>query len=151
MKRHTSILTGVLLLVVLHGALPVQATAGDSSAIVLITNKSNPVDAVSLDEARKIFLGDKTTWANGKKVLVVMRSSGSPERNAVLKSVYKMSDGDYSKYFLQAAFTGKVQAPPKEVGSAADMLHYVAQIPGAVGYVKAGDADASVKVVLELR
>ncbi len=150
MNRILRIFASVLILVLFAMVWPSPASAADPNDVAIIANKSNPSDSITVEESRKIFLGDRSTWANGKKVVVVMRTAGTPERNAVLKTVYKMNDADYSKYFLQAAFTGKIQAPPKEVASAADMVHYVAQIPGAVGYVRAGEVDASVKVVLTI-
>jgi hypothetical protein len=61
--------------------------------------------------------------------------AAGPERTVVLREIYKMSEGDYSKYFLQAAFTGKITAPSKDVASAAQVKQMVAGNPGAVGYV----------------
>jgi len=37
-----------------------------------------------------------------------------------------MSDADFKKYFVQAAFEGKDVAPPKEVSSARDVKSVVA-------------------------
>ena len=76
------------------------------------------------------------------------RSAGNPERDGVLHLIYKMNDGEYTKYFMQAAFTGRVQAPPRDVASVAEMKRQVAYDPGAVGYVPKRDLDDSVKVVL---
>jgi hypothetical protein len=50
-----------------------------------------------------------------------------------------MNDGDFNKYFLQAAFTGKSATPPKEVSSSGAVKSFVASSPGAIGFVKAGD------------
>ena len=64
-------------------------------------------------------------------------AAGAPERVAFLKIVCGMSDADFGKYFLQAAFTGKSATPPKEVTSAASVKSFVASSPGAIGFVKA--------------
>jgi ABC-type phosphate transport system substrate-binding protein len=115
---------------------PVQA-AGDP--IVVIVNATNPVDNLSLAELKKLFMSDRSKWDTGKSVAPVMVAAGAPERTAFLKTVCGMSDGDFSKYFLQAAFTGKSATPPKEVGSAASVKAFVATSAGAIGFVKAGD------------
>jgi hypothetical protein len=65
--------------------------------------------------------------------------TGSPERAAFLKDVCRMSDADFSKYFLQAAFTGKSATPPKEVSSVAALKSFIVSSPGAIGFVKAID------------
>jgi hypothetical protein len=95
-------------------------------------------------------MGDKTTWPSGKRVTILMLAQGQPERAAVLHDVYKMPEDEYEQYFTQAAFVGKVSAPPKDVGSAAQMKQAVAANPGAIGYVKKDDVDDSVKVILKL-
>jgi ABC-type phosphate transport system substrate-binding protein len=116
----------------------------------VIVNKTNTISDLPLADARKIFLGDKTTWPSGKRVTILMLAQGQPERAVILREIYKMSEADYSKYFLQAAFTGKISAPPKDVPSPAQVKQLVAENPGAVGYTKKEDVDDSVKVVLKL-
>lgn len=126
---------------------PVQA-AGDP--IVVIVNAANPVDNLSLGELKKLFMSDRSKWDTGKSVAPVMVAAGAPERTAFLKTVCGMSDGDFSKYFLQAAFTGKSATPPKEVGSAASVKAFVAGSAGGIGFVKATDlaaGDNGVKAV----
>jgi hypothetical protein len=81
-----------------------------------------------------------------------MLSPGAPERTSFLKAVCGMSDADLSKYFMQAAFTGKSATPPKEVSSASAVKSFVAGSPGAIGFVKAADfhgdgSDGGVKSV----
>lgn len=124
------------------------AEAGDPVAIVV--NPSNSVSSLTASDLHKIFLGDKSTWPNGKHILVIMAAPGSPERSAVLASIYKMSESEYAKYFLQAAFTGAVAAPPKDASSSSQVKQLVAENPGAIGYIKQTDADDTVKVVFKL-
>ncbi len=130
------------------GSVPGAKAAGDP--IVVIVNASNPVDNLSVGELKKLFLSDRSRWDTGKAVAPVMLAAGAPERAAFLKIVCGMSDADLSKYFLQAAFTGKSATPPKEVGNAGAVRAFVAASPGAIGFVKAGDlpaGDAAVKAV----
>jgi hypothetical protein len=79
-----------------------------------------------------------------------MLAPDQPERGVVLREVFKMSESDYTKYFLQAAFTGRVQAAPKNLPSAAQMKARLAANPNAIGYLNKEDVDDSVRVVLKL-
>ena len=106
---------------------------------MVIVSSANPVDNLSLGELKKLFLGDKSRWDTGKAVAPVMVGPGAPERAAFLKTVCGMNDADMSKYFMQAAFTGKSVTPPKDVGSGAAVKSAVASSPGAIGFVKASD------------
>jgi hypothetical protein len=99
---------------------------------------------------KKLFLTDKSRWDTGKSVATVMLPSGAPERSAFLKVVCHVSDADFAKYFVQAAFAGKEVSPPKEVGSAAAIKSTVGSLPGGIGFVKASEfsaADTTVKAV----
>lgn len=118
--------------------------------VAIIVNPSNSATTLSAGDLHRIFLGDKSTWPNGKHVFVVMGPPGSAERATILKDVYKMSESEYAKYFLQATFTGAVSAPPKDASSTAEVKQLVAQNPGAIGYVKEADADDSVKVLMKI-
>jgi ABC-type phosphate transport system substrate-binding protein len=127
---------------------PLSARAEE--ALVVIVNSSNPVETLSLADLKKLFLSDKGRWDTGKSVATVMLGPGAPERVAFLKVVCHMSDGDFAKYFVQAAFTGKDVSPPKEVGSASAVKGAVGSSPGAIGFVKAselGAGDSTVKAV----
>ena len=146
-RRRLSLYAAALLAAVLS-AWSFPVTAQDEVAIIV--NPSNPISTLSAGDLHRIFTGDKSTWPNGKHVLLVMAPPGSPEREVVLKNVYKMSEAEYAKYFLQATFTGAVSAPPKAASSAAEMKQLVAGNPGAIGYLKQQDADSSVKVLLKI-
>ena len=117
--------------------IPSAQAAGDP--IVVIVNSSNPVDNLTIGEVKKLFLSDRSRWDTGKSVAPVIVTAGAPERTAFLKIVCGMSDSEFGKYFLQAAFTGKSATPPKEVSSSQSVKAAVAGSPGAIGFVKAAD------------
>ena len=143
------ILAGALLLVASGTVLLHRASAAGGEVDVIV-NKANGIDDLSLADAKKIFMGDKTTWPSGKRVTILMLAPGQPERTTVLRQVYKMSEDEFVQYFTQAAFAGKVSAPPKDIAAATQMKQSVAANPGAIGYLKKEDVDDSVKVVLKL-
>ena len=106
---------------------------------MVIVNGANPVESMSVGDLKKLFLSDRSKWDTGKSVAPVIVTAGAPERSAFLKQVCGMSDTDFGKYFMQAAFTGKSATPPKEVTSAASVKSFVASSPGGIGFVKAMD------------
>ena len=149
MKRIQFWLCAAALLVAGSAVLLRQASAAGGEVDIII-NKANTVDDVPLADAKKIFMGDKSTWPNGKRITVVMMAPGQPERDRVLRDIYKMTEDQYQQYFTQAAFAGKVSAPPKDIASGAQMKQAVAGYVGTIGYVKKEDVDDTVKVVLKL-
>jgi ABC-type phosphate transport system substrate-binding protein len=136
----------VLLASIMGRNMPVAA----DDEVAVIVNPSNTVAGLSLADIHKIFLGEKSTWPNGKHIYLIMAAPGSAERAVILKNVYKMSENDYAKYFLQASFTGAISAPPKDAASSAQVKQLVAENPGAIGYVNQQDVGDSVKVILKV-
>lgn len=135
----------------LHLALAVIAlsvtTTQAQEHIALVVGKSTGIDNLSSIELQKLFKCEKSKAPDGSKVTVVMRDTGSAERIAVLTSVLKMAEGEYSKHILQATFTGAVQAAPKSLSSGGAVKQFVSSTPGGLGYIKASEIDDSVKVV----
>jgi ABC-type phosphate transport system substrate-binding protein len=135
-NKFMSMTLRIFALVILSVFIAPAAHAGD--AIVVIVNSANPVDNLSTAELKKLFLSDRSHWDTGKSVAPVM-VMGSVERAAFLKAVCRMSDADFNKYFLQAAFTGKSATPPKVVSSVAALKSFIVSSPGGIGFVKALD------------
>ncbi|HUA62603.1 MAG TPA: hypothetical protein VML19_27855 [Verrucomicrobiae bacterium] len=126
-------------------AMPALAVADDD--LVVIVNKSNPVADVSKTQLRKLILGEQDSWAGGKKVSVILRAPGQPERSGVLRSVCGMSEDDFNQYLLHAKFGGESGAAPKALGSGASVRQLVMTLPGGIGFVRAEDVNDSVKIV----
>jgi ABC-type phosphate transport system substrate-binding protein len=146
-KRILLTILVLVLLVSCAGLLTVRAAPEEVDVVV---NRSNNTAPLSREEVRRIFMGDKSSWPGGKHITVLMLAPDRAERVVVLHDVFKMNESEYTKYFLQAAFTGHVLAAPRDLPSAAHMKAHLATNPNAIGYLKKQDVDDSVKVVLKL-
>jgi ABC-type phosphate transport system substrate-binding protein len=124
-----------------------QAASASSSDIAIVVNKTSTVVAISSNDLKAIYLGDRESWPNGQKVLAIALASGRPELKAFLKHVCGMSEGDYKKYFIQANFTGKTLVLPRMAASSAAVKAIVGATPGSIGFVQASDLDSSIGVV----
>jgi ABC-type phosphate transport system substrate-binding protein len=124
-----------------------QGRPATEDSLGIVVNRSNPVENLSFAELRKIFLGEQSHWSNGRRITVVMLEPGKQERQAVLTQIYRMDDKDFNKHFVQGMFTGEIHAAPKTLGTSAEVLKFVLNVPGAIGYVRVTEADESVKVV----
>jgi ABC-type phosphate transport system substrate-binding protein len=135
------------LLATLLGVSPTAARAQDSEPLAIVVNRSNPLTEISLADLRRVFRGQRSRWSNGKRVTLVMRDPGAPERDAILQSLYGVQEADYRRTYLQAVFSGEATDAPKTLASTNGVLRFVYNVPGAIGYVRARDVDASVKVI----
>ena len=116
-------------------------------ALAIVVNRANPVENLSSAELRKIFMGTRGSWPNGRRITVAMLEDGQPERKAILRQVYRMDENVYHEYFLKEVYRGEVFAAPKTLSSPVVMRKFVFNAPGAIGYLRASDVDDSVKVL----
>src|SRR5580700_10394320 len=144
------ILLTILALALMVNCVRLLTVSAALEEVDVVVNKSNDIAPLSREEARRIFMGDKSSWRGGKRITVLMLAPDQPERVVILQTVFKMNESDYTKYFLQAAFTGHVLAVPRDLPSAGQMKSRLAASPYAIGYLKKEDVDDSVKVVLRL-
>jgi ABC-type phosphate transport system substrate-binding protein len=114
---------------------------------VIVVNRSNPVDELSFSELRKIFLGDRSHWPNGRRITLVLREPGVAERNTILRDVCGMTEDQLKNHFLHGLYTGDILVSPKILSSPVGVRKFIFNVPGAIGYLRLGDVDPTVKVV----
>ena len=147
MKSTTLTLIWLLGLAAPAGPAQTNAPPAGEDQLAVVVHKSNPVENLSLDDLRQLCLAEKKRWDNGRKITIVVREPGEPERQAVLGIVYRMKENEFTRYFLQSAFTGDVGTAPKQLATAAGVRRFVFNVPGALGFIRAVELDESVKLV----
>lgn len=151
----TRLLLATMLILLLQESSAGYGSAAFSSAdqgnqlepLVIVVNRSNPVNDLSFDELRRIFLGTRSHWPNGRRITLVMREPGEPERKTVLHDVCGMNEDQFKNHFVHGLYTGEILVSPKILSSPVGVRKFIFNVPGAIGYLRVGDVDDSVKVV----
>jgi ABC-type phosphate transport system substrate-binding protein len=91
-----------------------------------------------------MFLRLQTDWPDGGHARPVDQSKSSPVRDAFSREVLGKSLAAVEQYWTQAIFSGRA-VPPVEKRTDADVLAYVRENPGAIGYVSASSPLDGVK------
>lgn len=125
------------------------APFASADELVVIVNSANPTASLSVDQIGSLFLSKTTAFPGGGLATPVELKEGSSLRNAFHDKVTKKDPAQLKAYWAKYTFTGKGQ-PPREFGSSAELKKFVANTPGAIGYVEKNVADASVKVVARI-
>ena len=151
MRRLATLLIAVLLIAwpEVEGvrAFGAPETGSTTEPLVIVVNRSNPIEELTSAELRKIFLGNRSHWANGRRITLVMREPGEPERNTILRDVCGMTEDQLKYHFLHGLFTGEILVSPKILASPTGVRKFIFNVPGAIGYLRIGDLDPTVKVV----
>lgn len=121
--------------------------SGNRDDLAVVVHRSNPVDDLSVAELRRMFLLETQTWPGGRKITVVLREKGQPERTHALELICDLTEVEYERHVLLQTFRGDVGWGPRAIHSASAMLRFVFNVPGAIGYVRADETDDSVKVL----
>jgi ABC-type phosphate transport system substrate-binding protein len=115
--------------------------------LAIVVNVNNPVENLSTPELRRIFLGSRGHWPNGRRITLVMLEPGWPERTVVLSAIYQMNETEFNNHFLHGLFTGEVFVSPKTLATPEGVRKFIFNVPGAIGYLRESDVDKSVKVI----
>lgn len=126
-------------------AVALAITASAVAAPALIGNKNVAGEKLDAANVKSIFLGKKVAWDGaGRVVLAVLK--GGPVADEFLKDSVDMNASGFNNYWRRLAMTGGGTAP-KSFEKEEDLRKFVAETPGAVGFVDAASADASVAVL----
>lgn len=155
MKRVLAIRIGVVSLVLTWLCLTAGSAPKDrgsaemqpGDAVAFVVNKANPVPGLSMNALRRIFLLEDTEWSNGRRISVVMRERGQPERAAILHFVYRMTESEYNNFSLGITYRGRVPSAPKSVSTSDYVRKFISYVPGAIGYLRASEVNDSVKTL----
>lgn len=133
-----------LFLIILSPLVSGWANAGE---IAVIVNNDNPVDEVSYGHLVKIFKQEKQHWNDGRQIYLIMQEAGSPEKELVLKKIFKMDHEELKKFWLTRIFRGEISSFPKTLSSNAAVKRFVSQVAVAIGFIDVSYVDKSVKIL----
>ena len=140
-------LVSTLLSLTLCGLAPrVVSAQGVDRSLRVVVNKENKATSVTSDELNRIFLGKKTLWDSGTRVVPAMPEEESPAGEVFLAGTLKKSVSQFRAYWKRLLFSGG-GAVPKVFRNSAQLIDFVARQPGAIGVVEASAVDDRVRVL----
>lgn len=124
-----------------------EATNEGEIAIAIVVHKDLPVENLSLEELRSIFLADRQFWEDRTRITLLVRAPQSDERSFVLERIYQMSEAQFRQYWIAKMFRAEVPRGPKIVLSTGMTLDLVVAIPGSISFTRADAVTDDVKVI----
>jgi TonB family protein len=126
---------------------PFRVLAAD---VKVIANRSLKVDIISANEVRSIFLEESNSLRDGTHVEAVFEKDGPVHEAFLHEYLAAGTDDDLQSYYRALVFSGR-GSMPRQLGSDAEVVAYVARTKGAIGYVSAGTAVENVKTLTIVR
>ncbi|HXB56542.1 MAG TPA: substrate-binding domain-containing protein [Vicinamibacteria bacterium] len=128
---------------------PGLRAATDKPTCKVIVNAANPETTISTERLSSIFLKNVTKWDNGTPALPVDQSLTSPARIAFSKEVFDQPVVAIQAYWQEEIAKGR-EGPPPVKASDQEVTAFVAENPGAIGYVAAATTLPGSTKVLKL-
>ena len=121
------------------------ATSADASMFVIV-NAKNPVARVDRQVVTDLFLKKRTRWSDDLSAQPVDLSQKSDTRARFSRAVLGRDVASVRRYWAKLVFSGR-GVPPPELATDADVIKYVTEHAGGVGYVSSASALTGVKIV----
>src|SRR6202163_2336953 len=136
-----TMLTAVVCLLMLN------LTAQTPVDLAIVVRPEVSVDNLTFSELRKLMLGNRQFWTSNLRVTLLIRAPGAPEREAVLKTIYQMSEAQFQQYWIAKVFREEATGGPRIVYSNEMATELVSAIPGAVAFVAASQVPKGLKIL----
>jgi len=124
---------------------PAQAQGVDRSLRVVVS-KENKTASLTTDDLVRIFLGKKTLWDSGVRIVPAMPEEESPAGETFLSGTLKKSVSQFRAYWKRLLFSGGGTVP-KVFRNSEQAVDFVARQPGAIAVVEASAVDERVRVL----
>lgn len=151
-KNHTLIgrMAAPLVLIVVMGAATIAGVAlglarAAEAPLVVIVGASSPLTDISRSSLRRAFLAEPTVMA-GVKLLPLNQNPGTPDRARFDGVILDLTPEAMSRFWIDQRIRGQ-GSPPRAIPSVPVLCKVVAQLPGAISYVRATEVPAGVKVL----
>ena len=131
----------------LAAGLAVLTAVGEPSPaaaqMAVIVHPSSTIRAVSIEDLRRFFLGSSQTIDTARVQVVETAKLRKPFYRALLG----ISDEEVRRRWVALVFRGEATALPRTLPDDSAVKAYVAEHPGAIGFIDASSADGSVRVL----
>ena len=124
-----------------------EPQAVKSTDLAIVVHPATPVDELTLAELRQYFLGDRQYWTRDMPVVLLIRAPTSVERDAVLRTIYRMTEPQFKQFWIAKIFRAETATPPKIVYSSDSTNQLVEAVPGAIAFMIASEVRPGLKVL----
>jgi hypothetical protein len=118
-----------------------------STGVVVVVNSANPTNDLSLTDLRSMLMGERHFWRGNVQVRLVLRDPGTPERDAVIFRLLRMTQSEFTRMWKTKEFRGELAGLPEFRFSDAQVLQYVREHPGAIGILATRNLPNDVKLL----
>ncbi len=110
--------------------------AAQEGSFKIIVNRDNPASEMTKKEISNAFLKKNSKWGNGVAIMPLDLVSISSTRAVFSKTIHERKVSAIKAYWQKQIFSGR-KIPPAEKKTNREVLRFVQDNPGAIGYISA--------------
>jgi len=112
---------------------------------IIIAHPNVIVDTLSDNDIKNIFLGKKTYWPNGERIIVVIQKQSIVHEN-FLNNYINMTSIAFRNYWRKRVFSG-IGLPPESFDSDHEIIQYISKVPGSISYINNNLTNNTIKIL----
>lgn len=125
---------------------PSVGAADGKLRLVIVVADNSPLKDISMHDLKRLYLGEHVSDPDGQKLIPFNHPPGTQERVGFDHVVLDMSPEQVGRYWVDRKIRGQ-SGPPKSIDSPIMIQRVVTQLKGGIGYVRASDMRADVRVL----
>ncbi len=134
-----------ILIIVILISLFFLPTSSCFAEIFLIANRDVPIDELTKNEIKDIFLGNIKKWKNGSKILFAVMYKTDIHKKFAREYTHK-STSQFKNYWRNKVFIGEGRMPAI-CKNAADLVTFVSKTKGSIAYINENPSNDHVKLI----
>jgi hypothetical protein len=146
-RRHILI---ALLVLVTHARVAPGADAPPLPDIDVVVNPAVPTESFDRAALAAVFNMTRRSWGGGLTAVPFNYPPEHPLRRTFDQAVLGLAPAEVGRFWIDQRIRG-FGHPPRQIPEPALLLRLVGSLKGSIGYVPAGLADKSVRVVAKIR
>lgn len=112
---------------------------------IIIANRDVPAETLSRNDLKDIFLGVEIVWKNSQEIrLCTLKESDIHTK--FTRQIANKTTQQFKAWWKKRLFLGQGSVPPEFDGEN-ELIDYVANTKGAIGYVSAAPQNDNVKTI----
>ncbi len=116
--------------------------------IVVVVNSNNQIDSLRLSELRRIYRAEVTVWEyeeeKGSDIILIDHKYKTRAARQFYKKVVGLSQARIRLEWIGRLLNGELQNLPIKLVSEIEVLKYISQHAGAIGFVRVGQFNLSI-------
>lgn len=116
------------------GGIGAPAVAAEKPFLVVV-HAAAPVEDLSVEELRRVFLLQRGFWKAGRPIRLVMPPIGQRTRSFMLERLCRKTEGELQRVILGSIYRGEIDQPPKAAANEEQALTLVASTENSIALV----------------